>query len=263
MGSIIHPITQHCKKIPNKIAIQEKDRSRTYAQLVKNARKVAMGLKNMELPNKRVAVLSQNRIEYAEVFLGAVYAGYVPLLLDVKWRKQEIRDVLLLSGAGIVFGDISILENISTALVRKQISFRRHSDGTFYEDWLQQQQMENEQTDHELLFIGYTSGTTGVPKGYKRTHDSWISSFKASVDAFGINQEDHFVAPGGFAHSLSLFSLIQSLYLGATFHIVQIPTEKNSDVVQQAFKRCIVCCTDHDSIVTGGPKGSVAYKNVD
>jgi acyl-coenzyme A synthetase/AMP-(fatty) acid ligase len=113
------------------------------------------------------------------------------------------------------------------------------------------------------LFIGYTSGTTGVPKGYKRTHDSWISSFKASVDAFGINQEDHFVAPGGFAHSLSLFSLIQSLYLGATFHIVQIPTEKNSDVVQQAFKRCIVCCTDHDSIVTGGPKGSVAYKNVD
>src|SRR5699024_8581531 len=49
---------------------------------------------------------------------------------------------------------------------------------------------------------------------------SWIRSFQASVDVFGIGSEDHFIAPGGFAHSLSLFALMQSLYLGATFHIL-------------------------------------------
>src|SRR5699024_54756 len=220
MGSIINSITQHAELVPNKIAIQEKNQTRTYAQLMDNAQRVATGLKNTELPNKRVAILSKNCIEFIEVFLGAIFSGYVPLLLDTKWSEKEVKSVLRLHKTGIIFGDSTILDTLSTTLVPEKISFQSHSGSMWYEDWLLQRKKTMEQTSHELLFIGFTSGTTGIPKGYNRTHDSWIHSFEASTEIFGINQGDHFIAPGGFTHSLSLFVLIQSLYLGATFHIV-------------------------------------------
>ncbi|HLR55053.1 MAG TPA: AMP-binding protein [Pseudogracilibacillus sp.] len=220
METIIQPILDHCRKTPDKIAMQQEGEIRTYKQFMQNVRKVAKGLQEMNITQEKVALLSRNRIEYAEVFLGITYAGYAPLTLDTKWSQMEITEVLQLNQVEVIFGDNRILKNIEHPLLKERISFQSTAENTFYRDWLEGKQMAKEQVFHSLLFIGYTSGTTGVPKGYKRTHVSWIRSFQASVDVFGIGSEDHFIAPGGFAHSLSLFALMQSLYLGATFHIL-------------------------------------------
>ena len=35
------------------------------------------------------------------------------------------------------------------------------------------------------FFLGFTSGTTGVPKGFIRTHASWLATFAAARVEFG------------------------------------------------------------------------------
>lgn len=66
------------------------------------------------------------------------------------------------------------------------------------------------------FYVGFTSGSTGVPKGYRRNHRSWIDSFAVSAAAFGLGAQDVIMAPGGLAASLHLYGVVHALHAGAT-----------------------------------------------
>lgn len=65
------------------------------------------------------------------------------------------------------------------------------------------------------FYVGYTSGSTGTPKGYARHHQSWTSSFRACLDAFGPHASRCILAPGNDSHSLFLFGMLLGLWSGA------------------------------------------------
>ena len=68
---------------------------------------------------------------------------------------------------------------------------------------------------NSLFYVGYTSGSTGVPKGYTRHHQSWTSSFRACLEEFGPHASSCILAPGGDSHSLFLFGMMLGLWSGA------------------------------------------------
>ncbi|MFS8035834.1 AMP-binding protein [Xanthobacter sp. AM11] len=68
------------------------------------------------------------------------------------------------------------------------------------------------------FYVGFTSGSTGLPKGYRRTHGSWTASFDADAREFGIGPGDVVLAPGVLTHSLFLYALARGLDAGA--HVV-------------------------------------------
>lgn len=65
------------------------------------------------------------------------------------------------------------------------------------------------------FYIGFTSGSTGLPKGFRRHHRSWTESFRACLDAFGPDATTPLLAPGRMAHSLFLFGMLLGLWTGA------------------------------------------------
>ncbi len=65
------------------------------------------------------------------------------------------------------------------------------------------------------FYIGYTSGSTGIPKGYRRHHQSWTESFRACLDEFGADARSCILAPGRDSHSLFLFGMLLGLWSGA------------------------------------------------
>jgi acyl-CoA synthetase (AMP-forming)/AMP-acid ligase II len=67
------------------------------------------------------------------------------------------------------------------------------------------------------FLIGLTSGTTSVPKAFTRSRQSWRQSFDASIEFFGLRQDDVTLAPGPLAASLNLYALAECLYAGAEF----------------------------------------------
>ncbi|MDQ0510573.1 AMP-binding protein [Ancylobacter amanitiformis] len=66
------------------------------------------------------------------------------------------------------------------------------------------------------FYVGFTSGSTGVPKGYRRAHRSWIDSFAVSEEVFGLSGDDVILAPGGLSASLHLYGVVHALHIGAT-----------------------------------------------
>ncbi|MBT8162819.1 MULTISPECIES: class I adenylate-forming enzyme family protein [Arthrobacter] len=71
------------------------------------------------------------------------------------------------------------------------------------------------------FLIGLTSGTTSIPKAFTRSRRSWQVSFEASIEFFGLGQEDKTLAPGPLSASLNLYALSECLYAGAAFHTLE------------------------------------------
>lgn len=71
------------------------------------------------------------------------------------------------------------------------------------------------------FLIGLTSGTTSVPKAFTRSRRSWRESFEASIEFFGLRQDDVTLAPGPLAASLNLYALAECLYAGSEFQTLE------------------------------------------
>jgi Acyl-CoA synthetases (AMP-forming)/AMP-acid ligases II len=68
------------------------------------------------------------------------------------------------------------------------------------------------------FYVGFTSGSTGLPKGYRRHHRSWLRSFAGDQKEFGLTGSDTILALGSFTHSLFLYALIKGLNAGV--HVI-------------------------------------------
>ncbi|WP_226628797.1 AMP-binding protein [Alloyangia pacifica] len=60
-----------------------------------------------------------------------------------------------------------------------------------------------------------SSGTTGAAKAIRRTHGSWIASFRVNAAALGIAAEDVYGVLGAPVHSLALYAIAEAAWLGA------------------------------------------------
>lgn len=64
------------------------------------------------------------------------------------------------------------------------------------------------------FYIGFTSGSTGLPKGFRRHHRSWVESFRVTLQTFGPIASGRVLAPGRMSHSLFLFGALLGLWTG-------------------------------------------------
>ena len=64
------------------------------------------------------------------------------------------------------------------------------------------------------FYVGYTSGSTGIPKGFRRHHQSWAESFRVCLEEFGPDASACILAPGRDSHSLFLFGMLLGLWTG-------------------------------------------------
>ncbi|SDK72233.1 Acyl-CoA synthetase (AMP-forming)/AMP-acid ligase II [Cryobacterium psychrotolerans] len=68
-----------------------------------------------------------------------------------------------------------------------------------------------------VFLLGFTSGTTSLPKAFTRSRRSWQRSFEHGTAFFGLTRADRTLAPGPLSSSLTLFALAESLHTGAAF----------------------------------------------
>lgn len=91
------------------------------------------------------------------------------------------------------------------------------------------------------FYVGYTSGSTGAPKGYRRHHRSWTTSFQACLDAFGADAGSCILAPGRDSHSLFLFGMLLGLWTGGGVEVQeQFSASAALDTLRSGRTPCLV-----------------------
>jgi fatty-acyl-CoA synthase len=173
---------ERTRLIPEKIALVEVATQRrwTYAELNERAVRCALLMRRYAAKGDRVAILSQNRIEYSDVFWGAAKSGITLVPLNTRLTPIELEQILNDSGAKMVLYDREDEETIKTLKARMKLDYWVALDETpessdiGYQEVYKRVNPENwspEPLDlEELHCLLYTSGTTGKPKGVMIPH---------------------------------------------------------------------------------------------
>jgi acyl-CoA synthetase (AMP-forming)/AMP-acid ligase II len=91
------------------------------------------------------------------------------------------------------------------------------------------------------FYIGFTSGSTGLPKGFRRHHRSWTESFRICVDTFGPDAASGILSPGRSSHSLFLFGMLLGIWTGAGVVIQeQFSASRALETLRQGHTPCLI-----------------------
>ena len=163
--------------VPDRPALVAGDRRLTYAQLDERATRFAHHLLDHGVePGDKVAIYSWDRAEWVEAMLGAYKARAVPVNVNYRYVADEARYILDNSDAVVVvhertFSPLLAAIRVDLPKLRRAVVLEDGSDAdtdaTAYEDALA---AASPARDFDLrsaddLYLLYTGGTTGVPKG--------------------------------------------------------------------------------------------------
>ena len=154
---------------------------RTYAQLHERTNRLSQALLGSGLaPGSRVGIWLTNCLEYMDIYLACAKAGLVVVQINIRHKGSEARFQLENADCAALFygdtvasyveelgiaGELQLLVGVNCALIKHAVDFEGFlANGANV--------MPPEPDDDDLLVIGYTSGTTGFPKGAELTHRS-------------------------------------------------------------------------------------------
>ncbi|NRR18126.1 acyl-CoA synthetase [Bacillus pacificus] len=208
---------KHASLQSNKIAIKENDRVLTYKEWFESVCKVASWLDEKESKNKTIAIVLENRMEFLELFAGAAMAGWICVPLDIKWKKDELKERLAISNPDMVVTERYKLNDISGEEGRVIVidEWKRMIENYIPTDY------PEENVQQAPFYMGFTSGSTGKAKAFLRAQQSWVHSFDCNVQDFHMKKEDSIIIAGTLVHSLFLYGAISALYVGQTVHIMR------------------------------------------
>lgn len=165
-------------------------RTWTYSELDAVARDCAAWLQSLGIAaGDRVALFTPNKLPFLIGHLGVMFAGGVPLPLNPRFTREEMRYFLTDSGARLVIGgreQQSLAEHLASGLPQQPIVV---ADALALDppaaDWC-----EPSPNADEACLILYSSGTTGWPKGVVHTHANVASSLAALALCWRMTAED-------------------------------------------------------------------------
>ncbi len=133
---------------------------------------VARGIKT----GTRIGLLCSNRVEFLEIFFGAMRAGVVPVAIGIQLPQETMAWILQDSEIGLVFAEASLRDRLppdGTDIVDIDAQ-----DDSGLAAFKQPGPFDGFKPDYDsVAFQPYTSGSTGRPKGVELSHraHNWVA----------------------------------------------------------------------------------------
>ena len=158
----------------------------------------------------RVAIFMSNRTEYLEVFYGAWFAGAAVVPINAKLHPKEAAWIVEDAGAEILFVSRdagAALRGILPPCVREVIE----ADGADFAQLYAAEPLEapTQLLADDMLWLFYTSGTTGKPKGVMiSVGNIGVAASSYFIDVDDVRREDAILYAAPMSHGAGLYNFM-------------------------------------------------------
>jgi acyl-CoA synthetase (AMP-forming)/AMP-acid ligase II len=176
-------VARSARRDPEAPALACEGELRSFGELDARASGLAAALAERGVgAGEKVAILTHNRIEFVESFLGVQKLGACAVPVNFRLSWEEVAYVLADSGAVAILTDAELAPTAAEAAVGLAVRFTMVAGeapvgAESYEEALAAVPPEPPDVvvdDEDLAFLVYTSGTTGRPKGAMLSHQNLV-----------------------------------------------------------------------------------------
>lgn len=235
--TLIEMLTRAADLFPGKTALIYKESRLSYLDLSHQVHALANSLLDMGLrKGERVGLLLQKTPEAIISFLGSAAAGGVVFPVDYNQTLSEIQFILNLTSASVLIVAAefqALLSKLRLPCSENKIIVVGQKSKKQYHVWdelMTQQSVSTPDVDiqpDDMVYLNFTSGTTGVPKGAMAAHANIYWNTVSSVEALGLTHEDvHICMFPVNGHPHELFA--RPLFLGGTIVLLDTISPKST-----------------------------------
>jgi len=206
-------------RLPDKIAYSNGKEGLTFRELFQSARAVGSALLSMGCSHEPIAILMEKHPREVAAFFGVVYAGcfYVPL--DTEMPTARMETILESVGAKLLIVDQKgkkIANSLHFPI--KTVDYEEIAESSINEAALSEIRLT--QIDTDPIYIVFTSGSTGVPKGVIACHRSVIDYIETLSPSLGFSEDTVFANQTPLFFDAPLKELMPVIKFGATAYLL-------------------------------------------
>lgn len=222
MKSVIEWLECSANRMPQKIAVIDEMEKITYQSLYRNTRVLATVLLS-ELKNREaVAIFAEKSVQTTCAMLAVALLGGHYSFFDTKHPRKRLLDMTLTFHPRII---LTTQEHFKLA----QETFESLGIPIFIIEVLLASTLIDEiglvkrieeQIDTDPLYVNFTSGSTGEPKGVTVCHRSVIDFISIFVKTFHLQEDEIFANQAPFDFDVSVKDIYSSLFIGGTLVLI-------------------------------------------
>ena len=227
--------------------------SYTYAQLRTMADAVGAWIASREIHGgARCALLAVNSPRWTAAYIGIVGSGNIAVPLDTAYKPEQLRKLLLDSGAMLLFVDERNLDPARKAIEGLPIQLAMIAASGYAPEIPDLDAMFAAGSAHfqpiiaapdDPICILYTSGTTSDPKGVVLIHSNLIAEMNGALKVIDVTHRDSLLGVLPLFHALAqMANLLIPLAIGA--RVVYLDSLNTSELLRALRERKITvfCC---------------------
>lgn len=217
--NILEYLEATVKKLPDKIAFADMETQLTFQEVYDRARGCASQLLQVCINREPVIVYMKKSPCTVTAFLGVIYAGgyYVPI--DEEMPRHRIEMILENTQAEYMICDETTIEKAGqlnfTGII---LSYEEIIGGKIQSEKLWE--VRENCLDMDPVYVLFTSGSTGVPKGVVGYHRGVIDYIETLSEVLQFGEENIFANQTPFYVDACMKDIYPTLKYGATTWIV-------------------------------------------
>lgn len=218
--NVLEWLEESCRKHPDKTAFGDDKGDITFRELYEGARICGTYFAKIIEPKDPVVFYLEKSILAIRGMFGAVYAGGFYSLIDTRQPADRIHRILEVLQPKIIVTDEQFHEQAEEIFKNyKLVSIEEILSNKNIDDILLDQ-IRLKSSAEDPVYVNFTSGSTGAPKGVTICHRSIIDFIPHFAEIFGIKDTDIMGNQAPFDFDVSVKDIFSGIYTGAKVQII-------------------------------------------
>ena len=216
--NILEYLERTAARLPDKMAFSGGKESMTFGEVLSQARSIGTALAERGIYREPVVIFMDKHPKTVTAFWGVIYSGSFYVCLDEKMPRARIDAILQNLSPRAVISDKKNLETAKSFGLEHTMLYDDVAETETESALLDE--IRGKQCDTDAIYVVFTSGSTGVPKGVIACHRSVIDYTESLCDALEFSEDTVFANQTPLYFDAPLKELMPTLKLGATTYFV-------------------------------------------